>query len=215
MRAITFIVTPPQDFVGYKIIEGTPEIRRERIYHFNVLDDETIVLLAQVSGDLDRVRTFLEQSSKVIGYQVSSESNSGALVYVHVILPEKIKQMLQIPRTHEVFFDSPIEGTHSGRLRFIMIGETNEVVQEAFAEIPDEITTTVERIGPYPEEGDILSLLTERQKEVLHAAIEEGYYASPREATHQDIAERMDLSPGTVTEHLQKIEARVFGSVID
>jgi predicted DNA binding protein len=53
-------------------------------------------------------------------------------------------------------------------------------------------------------------VLTERQQEVLEVALELGYYDVPRQATHNDIAERLDLSVGTVGEHLQKIEARVF-----
>lgn len=34
-------------------------------------------------------------------------------------------------------------------------------------------------------------------------------YCVPREATHEDIAESLDLSAGTVGEHLRKIEATV------
>jgi predicted DNA binding protein len=35
----------------------------------------------------------------------------------------------------------------------------------------------------------------------------------PRRATHDDIAERTGLSPSTVSEHMQKIEAGVFGAL--
>jgi predicted DNA binding protein len=45
---------------------------------------------------------------------------------------------------------------------------------------------------------------------VLEIALELGYYTVQREATHRDIADRLGLSVGTVGEHLQKIEPRVF-----
>jgi predicted DNA binding protein len=48
---------------------------------------------------------------------------------------------------------------------------------------------------------------------VLDVALDLGYYEVPRRATHRDVAEQMDLSVGTVTEHLQKVEARVFGTL--
>jgi len=56
-------------------------------------------------------------------------------------------------------------------------------------------------------------MLTERQQETLQAAIEAGYYNVPREATHEDIAERLGRSDGTVGEHLRKIEAKVMEAI--
>ena len=41
-----------------------------------------------------------------------------------------------------------------------------------------------------------------------------GYYETPREATHEDVADRLDCSPATVSEHLQKIERAVFGALV-
>lgn len=40
-----------------------------------------------------------------------------------------------------------------------------------------------------------------------------GYDDVPRGATHRDIADRLGLSVGTVSEHLQKVESRVFASM--
>jgi predicted DNA binding protein len=73
------------------------------------------------------------------------------------------------------------------------------------------VDVTVERLGSYPADGgEVTARLTDRQREVLDAATDLGYYEVPRQATHADIAERVDLDPGTVSEHMQKIEARVF-----
>mgnify|MGYP006306780221 CR=1 FL=1 len=92
-----------------------------------------------------------------------------------------------------------------------MFGETNDVLRQTLADVPPELDATIERIGPCPDAGEyILALLTDRQREVLDVALELGYYAVPRQATHGDIAERLALSVGTVGEHLQKIDSRVF-----
>lgn len=92
-----------------------------------------------------------------------------------------------------------------------MIGESNEALQRALDSVPDDVDTTVERIGAYPPDtSDLEALLTDRQREVLTVAMQLGYYDSPRAATHDDIADAMGLAPATVSEHLQKIESRVF-----
>lgn len=60
----------------------------------------------------------------------------------------------------------------------------------------------------------LLRLLTDRQREVRAVAEKLGYYDTPRRATHEDVADRIGLSIGTVTEHLQKIEASVFDQLV-
>lgn len=184
---------------------------REQIYHLNVLADETVVLLGRLRGDLDDARRLLSDHTDVLGYSISGEEPRNGLAYVHARPPPVMKGFLELPRTHEVFFNFPIGSTSDGRLRVELLGETNDVLREALADVPSELDVTIERIGPYPDAGgDISALLTDRQREVLDVALSLGYYDVPRQATHSDIAERLNCSVGTVGEHLQKIESRVF-----
>lgn len=214
MRAVTLVLGRPDGrHVAYRMFGPDSEFERERIYHLNVLADETVVLLGRLRGDLDGARRLLSDDSDVLGYSISSEEAQRGLVYVHARPPPEMKRFLELPRTHEVFFDFPIGSTEDGRLRVVMIGETNEVLRAALADLPPALDVTVERIGPYPDAGELVSLLTDRQREVLDAALDLGYYDVPRGATHRDIAERLGLSVGTVSEHLQKIESRVFESL--
>lgn len=210
MRATTLLVDHTAGSHLQDRIFDAPDLTRERIYHLNVLEDETMVLLGRVSGNLDRLETMLAAGEDALDYSLSRDEDAdSALVFLHVRPPPAIRAFLQLPRTHEVFFDFPIEGTGDGRLRVEMIGETNEILRDALAAVPEGVEVTVDRLGPYPSD-DVDALLTARQREVLAVARELGYYESPRRATHADIADRIGLGVGTVTEHLQKIEARVF-----
>lgn len=187
------------------------EFEREQIYHLNVLADETVILLGRLRGDLDEAKRLLSDHADVLGYSISGEEPENGLAYVHARPPPVMKRFLELPRTHEVFFNFPIRSTSDGRLRVELLGETNDVLREALAEVPPELDVAIERIGPYPDAGgDISALLTDRQREVLDTALALGYFDVPRQATHSDIAERLDCSVGTVGEHLQKIESRVF-----
>lgn len=213
MRAITFVVTPPKSHPAYQMFDEESPFTRERIYNLNVLEDGTMVLLGRVRGDLEQIRLVVEAQLDTLGFSISGTDGDGGLVYIHVRPPTEIKPFLELPREHEVFFEYPIEGTRDGRLRVVMIGETNEALQQALADMPETMDFTIERISAYSDEsGAVLAVLTDRQREVLDVALDLKYYDVPRQATHHDIAEQLGLSVGTVTEHLQKIEARVFGA---
>lgn len=210
MRSITVVCTPSDTHPAHELVEES-SLSRERIYHTTVMEDGTMILLGRLRGDLDRARWIFDEEDDVLGYSVSGAKEGSGLAYVHARPPAGISELLNLPREHEVFFDFPIEGTKGGGLRIVMIGETNDVLQDALAAVPDDMDVRVERIGAYPgTSGDPAGLLTDRQREVLDVALEMGYYDVPRRATHGDIADRIGLSVGTVSEHLQKIEARVF-----
>lgn len=213
MRSVTVAVTPPVTLFTAELFDGESSVTRERVYHANVLEDGTMVLLGRLRGDLDRARTLIEGRPQVLDYAVSDGGDGSGLVYVHARPPAEVTRLLELPRRHEVFFDFPAEITRDGRFRLVVVGETNEVLRRALGDVPPEIEVTVERIGAYPEApGDLSAVLTDRQREVLDVALELGYYEVPRRATHGDVAERLGLSTATVGEHLQKIEARVFAA---
>jgi DNA-binding CsgD family transcriptional regulator len=215
MRSITFVLVPPTGAnPAYRMFEEAGDVRRERIHYLNVLADGTMVLVGRLGGNVDRARAVIEESEHVLGYSVSTDGGSGAVVYVRSRPPPEIREFLELPRTHEVFFDFPIEGTESGNVRVTMVAETNERLQRALADVPSELRVDVERLGTPPLGPDYLgTVLTDRQREVLDVAMALGYYDVPRTATHRDVADRLELSVGTVGEHLQKIEARVFASL--
>jgi hypothetical protein len=209
------------------VVEGTnaihplPELLTEEagmtgetIVHFDVLDDGTGVLLVRLRGDLARVRELLAVHADVLAYNVSGDRNG--LVYVRTRATADLEQLLKIPRTHEVFFETPIERIDANTLRVTVIGETSAAVGKAIADVPESLTAALERTGEYPRDaGDLSTLLTERQREVLAVAVEAGYYESPRRTTHEGIGDELDLAAGTVSEHLRKIETRVFSAIVE
>ncbi|MFC6963264.1 helix-turn-helix domain-containing protein [Halocatena marina] len=59
-----------------------------------------------------------------------------------------------------------------------------------------------------------VSGLSDRQRAALLAAFDLGYYEQPRQATHKDVAARLDCAPNTASEHLQKAEMKVITNVL-
>lgn len=52
--------------------------------------------------------------------------------------------------------------------------------------------------------------LTKRQREVLHTAFAEGYYDWPRTATGEEVAEELDISSATFSEHINSAERKIL-----
>lgn len=64
------------------------------------------------------------------------------------------------------------------------------------------------------EEQRTVSLLTDRQEEVLLAAFEAGYYDTPREATLTDVAKEVDVTKATCSDILHRAEGKIVSSFI-
>lgn len=60
------------------------------------------------------------------------------------------------------------------------------------------------------EDGQKETLLTDRQQEVLSAAIQRGYFAVPRDCTLSDLADTFDVDKSTLSGVLRRGQARVI-----
>jgi predicted DNA binding protein len=114
----------------------------------------------------------------------------------------------------ELAMETPIEVEDDGSFVLTLVGPM-AAFREATPTDTDAYTVEVLETGEHhPELGDLFLSLTERQREVLEAATDLGYYDNPRQATHEDIAAEVDASPSTVGEHLRKVEAQVFAHLV-
>jgi predicted DNA binding protein len=59
----------------------------------------------------------------------------------------------------------------------------------------------------------LLEGLTDRQRTTLEAAYHAGFFEWPRDASGEDVAESLQVSPPTFHQHLRKAEGKVFGGL--
>ena len=129
---------------------------------------------------------------------------------------EPVRRILEWRRRADVVVETPIPFEADGSQRVTLLGREaafGDTFEAATA--AESVSVEVVATGEYdPDAERFARALTTRQEEVLAAAVDVGYYRAPREATHEDVAEAVGLSPSTVGDHLRRIEERVFGVIV-
>jgi DNA-binding CsgD family transcriptional regulator len=95
-----------------------------------------------------------------------------------------------------------------------IVGE-HEDVAERVADYERPGTRVVLRsVGRYEGPAAPLDALSRRQYDVLRTAFDAGYFEVPREATTEEVAAALDLSPATVREHLQRAQRNLLAELL-
>ena len=210
--ATALLIPGPDGFhPGDKALREEPTITQESIPHITLLNDGTVIMMYQLRGDLERAKELLDASPVAISCGVAGTDRG--LVYVHSGAVDPGKSLLLVSHQYKVILNTPLEYTSEGNLRVTLIGES-EPLQRALAVLADSFEVQLEKTGEYrPGLRDLGWLLTDRQRQILQVAVEQGYYEVPRQATIQDIANETELSVATVGEHLQKVEGKVLSQI--
>ncbi|MUW14013.1 helix-turn-helix domain-containing protein [Halorubrum sp. CBA1125] len=93
-------------------------------------------------------------------------------------------------------------------------------VLEAFQEsCPDMRVLRLLQSSSTPEESDLVTVdrseLTERQREVLAAAHEAGYFDHPKGANAGEVADSLEIDRSTFSEHLAAAQQKLLAAILD
>lgn len=188
--------------------------RRAALYNLTLLDDGTTLELVRVEGERAAIEAELDSRANLISYEIFASTDQTHHVYQHVEQDPELRWLLRHLEAHRLLIDFPIRYGDQGVT--VRIVGASEMVQRAFDELPEPVRAelTIKRLTDYvPDVPDLLARLTRRQREVLETAVELGYYGDPRRATVADVATELDISQATASEHLRKLEARVFRAI--
>ncbi|WP_164471706.1 helix-turn-helix domain-containing protein [Halosimplex salinum] len=215
MRYVTVRASPADGDAFHPLgaaVADEPAVTPGPIHQIELIDGETGVSLSEVRGGIDRYGELLDDSRYVIDYTATGTDRG--FVYTHFELDDLTRRLLRYRRGSDLVVEMPIESATDGSTVVTLVGDEGAFV-EAFDDIPDEVDLEVVETGEYdPGVRQLFGRLTGRQREVLAVAVRAGYYDVPREATHADLADELDLSAATVGEHLRKIESRVFSGFV-
>lgn len=213
MRYVTGVLRPVERLhPTIPTLTETPDVTPVAIHQTRLLDDGTEVTLLGVRGDLDRLADALADLPTLLGFEIAGERDG--TVYCHSQPHDRAKRLLSVQSQSELVLRMPLRFTGDGGLRVTLIGDDAEF-QRAVEGLPAELDFAVERIGDYrPDAETLRSTLTDRQREVLDVAIRAGYYENPRQVSQREVAERLGITPGTVSQTLRRIESNVFSEFV-
>lgn len=214
MRQFSMVILPVDGgfHPGHAALVEDPDVHRVAVEHLNRLADGTGVALFRLRGDEERAAQIFAETEDVLSFDVTSV-DGGMYVYLHFEASGLTDDLLQMTQEYELVIDTPLEAADNGGVRVTLIGE-EEQFREAVEGAPEGIRLELEQITDYrPDAED--PLLTDRQREILAVAVDQGYYDVPRRASRDDLAETLDLSGSTVSEHLRKIETKVLADYVN
>ena len=217
MRYLTVLVKPSDGGafhpLGEKLTDD-PSINRRAIHYVELLADDTVLLFAEASGSQERYRQIMEESSHVISYLTAGADRWMAVSQFEPTEP--VRRALELQRESLLVVDTPIRFTADDSLKITYLG-TDEIFRKLYeyVENVEYMSFNVLETGDYEANGSSFSrMITSRQEEILETAVDLGYYREPRQASLEDISEVVGITPGTVGEHLRKVEERVFNEII-
>lgn len=217
MRRVKYVITPKDGHFGpgHEALLAAG-VNYEAILDIDLLADGSIVFRASVDGDPSVVESALAEAwSAGSGFEVY-ERPGGTLLQAQFEPEGTLRELLELHREYGVLIEYPSEFVDPERsgLEITEVGSEADIrsLIEAKRDMVDVTITNVTTYEPAPDR--LFGALTDRQREVLTAATELGYYDTPRAATYEDVAERVESSPSAVGQVLRRIEREVFTSIV-
>jgi HTH-type transcriptional regulator, bacterioopsin transcriptional activator and related proteins len=111
----------------------------------------------------------------------------------------------------------------NGKLRFTVelppSADISHIVDKITTVFPDadllaQRTVTRKSDSVIEYQSELTERLTERQRTALEVAYFSGHYHWPRQTTGEELADRLDISPATFSEHLRAAEHKTFDMIL-
>ena len=122
-------------------------------------------------------------------------------------------QFLKVLTGENIIFDFPFI-VSKDKIVFTVITDSKYLKKMLEVLKPLGFIKNISFHNPTFSEYDILSCLTERQKEIIIAAQKNGYYSVPREITTEELSKKLGISKATTVEHLRKAENRIISHIV-
>ncbi|WP_396611171.1 helix-turn-helix domain-containing protein [Haloferax sp. S1W] len=173
--------------------------------------DGTVVELCLLEDAPPDIEARLSEHPDIVDFDVGETTDGGVVCHVHLVPLDDVQRLLELVDEHDLLLDTPIRLTRDGVV--VNVLGTHTQLSGAVSSLPDSFQDAfcVEGLSDYePVRNGVRAELTARQREVLETAVERGYYDIPRQVSVEALADELDCSPSTVSEHLRKVESNVL-----
>lgn len=194
------LTIPEGAWVG-SVTRANPEMTIRVLAAFPT--DEAGLVLAEIRGeDLESVLEELAGQPALLSFEPLHVEGNRALVQFESRAP----YMLLRARESGVPVETPFE-IADGEIVWDVTAPSDRLTALGDQLEAAGISFDVESVRP---ESDATSLLTDTQREVLRAAIDAGYYDTPRRCTLTELSEQLDIAKSTASETLHRAEGKII-----
>jgi len=199
----------------HEAICDSAAVERDVLLHEDRSGPGRDTLLYRVDGDPDVFAEMLGDAPGVLEWAFTAVENGRFYAFVEEETPDRDEEILDALSRTGITTVPPVEFDSDGTATFTIVG-TAGAIRPALEELPDEMGMDVIRVGEYDRRRELFdSGLTSRQREAVAAAVDAGYYDSPRRGSIDDVATNLGVAASTAAEHLRKAESRVMAAVLD
>jgi predicted DNA binding protein len=125
--------------------------------------------------------------------------------------PQELRQFFE---DSELIMNAPILTDEKNlTISFTIDAEKMDSIYEQLKRYGDNFKIISVSSKLAPNMDNLFMLLTDRQREIIYYAVEQGYYEIPRKINTDKLAEKFGMSQSALSEHLRKIERIVFNAV--
>lgn len=156
----------------------------------------------------DRIEDIFKGDSFEVTPLIKEEAGT-YICFIRERRPERARYLMNAG----VYFPGPYE-INEGKVKFGVMGQPKQLREflNGVKKIIPEFNVVSVTNGKFLT-GSPLENLTEKQREALAVAFENGYYDIPRKVTSMDLAKRSGLDSSTFIEHRRKAEQRLLRSI--
>jgi len=185
-----------------------------RLLQYNLALADQPAFLFHIEGPPEPYEPALEAVDSVGTYEISRCPDDTFYLYVREEFTRHAEDFVAAFTQPGLVGLMPVEYRADGTVRLTAVGPA-EMLQTAVDEVPDGMDVEVLEVGEYDARRlDAGSDLTDRQFEAVVAAVDCGYYETPREGSVEDVGDRIDCAPGTAAELLRRAERSVMQNVV-
>ena len=197
---------PMQNF-----LVDSPSVHREELWSWSFVGDVPACLF-RVEGDIDAYRDRIADVDAIHEFDLTPVTNASFYSFVRAMPSDAELEWMGAFRHASIVVVPPIVYTSAGDAVFTVLGDSEDL-RAVVTELPDRVDSTVDRVGEFDHHRSPGAALTARQRDVVAAAVDLGYYEVPRVATLADVADELGVAASTVSDHLRKAESVVMGGL--
>jgi len=170
------------------------------------------IFIYRIRGSSNEIMPQIRRLDSVLTAKILSNSRGQFGMYIHAEMSEHhfLYQLMQQP----LIIDTPIRfySDHKARLRFT---GPDGILDSTLGVLEETEGVQLKKIKSRDVKNESTNnMLTERQREILQAAIQGGYYDHPRRMDQHELGQMFDITAQTAGEHLRKIESKLFDCII-